>query len=80
MRELRIVLLVVALAIGSLEVLIYVLHLPPDASRAAAAALPAPQLLEPSILVPDPICNSMVDGHYAHIGYLQSVPVESPCD
>jgi hypothetical protein len=82
MRELRIVLLVTALVIGSLEVLVYVLQLSPEngPSTAAAAPLLAPPLLAPSILVPDPACNSMVDGHYAHIGFLQSVPVESPCD
>jgi hypothetical protein len=82
MREVRLALLVLALVVGSLEVLIYVLQLPPDggASTGAAVSLVEPPRLAPSILVPDPACNSTVDGHYAQIGFLQSVPVESPCD
>ena len=83
MRELRVTLLVLALVVGSLEVLIYVAHLPADSGPSTAAAAPLlvePPLLAPSVLLPDPVCNSMADGHYAQMGYLQSVPVESPCD
>jgi hypothetical protein len=77
MRELRILLLVIALSLGSLEVLIYALHLPSEngPSTAAAASLPAP-----APPVPSPSCVRLGEGHFPQIGFMQSVPVESPCD
>ena len=77
MRELHVILLVIALVVGSLEALIYAVQSPPERAvgTAAAASLPAS-----AVSAPGPACNSLGDGHYPQIGFLQSVPAELPCD
>jgi hypothetical protein len=77
MRKLYVILLVIALSVGSLEVLVYVLQLSPNDGPRPAAAAPLPA---PAVSAPSPACNSLADGHYAQLGFLQSAPAESPCD
>ncbi|HLH21821.1 MAG TPA: hypothetical protein VK066_04825 [Chloroflexota bacterium] len=78
MRELCVVLLIIALSLGGLELLAYALRLPlaSGLNTADGALVPAPAVSSPSL-----VCPSRTVDYYARIGLLQQlVPLEPPCD
>jgi hypothetical protein len=76
-RELRVIVLVIALVVGGLEALISALQSAPAPAVETATAAPPPA---PAISSPGPACDRFAVGHYPQIGFLQSVPAELPCD